>query len=219
MDEELQHEIDEHLEAIWTVEESGRDGDVETILSRTAGGGRREVLEIMEQRKLLRLHNGHLDLSDEGRRQAEGLIRRHRLAERLLADVLGVVGQGMDQAACEFEHFLSEEVTESICTLLGHPPTCPHGHPIPRGTCCSRGSTEVKQLVARLDACAVGERGRISLISSRVPNRLKRLGTLGLLPGATVRLRQKSPAYVIEVGETTIALEEELAREIFLKRT
>jgi DtxR family Mn-dependent transcriptional regulator len=79
-------------------------------------------------------------------------------------------------------------------------------------------STEVKPLVVRLDHCVAGERGTVSLISSRSPERLKRLGTLGVTPGAAVRLKQKRPAYVLEVGETTLALEKELAAEIFLKR-
>jgi DtxR family Mn-dependent transcriptional regulator len=191
---------------------------VETVLRRTEGGGRRDVLEIMEERGLLRLRDDRLELTETGLRQSELLVRRHRLAERLLMDVLGVVGRGMNEAACHFEHCLSPEVTDSICTLLGHPPSCPHGLPIPPGPCCSRKAEEVRPLVVRLDHWAVGERGRISMISSRSPDRLRRLGTLGIHPGAEIRLRQKRPAFVIEVGETTLALERELATEIFVKR-
>jgi DtxR family Mn-dependent transcriptional regulator len=216
-DEPKHDEIDEHLEAIWTCEEDG-SGEVDAVLARTKGGGRRAVLEKMARRGLVRLDDGQLELTGEGREKARALVRRHRLAERLLADVLGVVGETMDAAACRFEHFLSPEVTESICTLLGHPPTCPHGLAIPKGACCSRQTTEVKPLVTRLDHCAVGERGWISFISSRSPERMRRLGTLGLMPGATVRVRQKSPAYVLELGQTTIALERELAAEIYVKR-
>jgi DtxR family Mn-dependent transcriptional regulator len=218
MDESLEHEIDEHLEAVWLAREKGSEGDVAEIVRLTPGGGRREMLETMEERGLVRLHGERLELNPEGRVRAETLVRRHRLAERLLADVLGVVGRDMDAAACKFEHFLSPEVSDSICTLLGHPPTCPHGNAIPPGPCCSRQTTEVKPLFVRLDHLAAGETGTVSLISSRSPERLRRLGTLGLMPGAAVRLRQKRPAFVLEVGETTLALEKELAEEIFLKR-
>ena len=218
MDESREHLIDEHLEAVWLAREQDHEGEVPEILRLTPGGGQPEILDAMHQEGLARIHGDRLELTEGGRDRAELLVRRHRLAERLLADVLGVVGRDMDEAACKFEHFLSPEVSESICTLLGHPPTCPHGHAIPPGRCCSRNTTEVKPLVVRLDHCVAGEKGTVSLISSRSPERLKRLGTLGLMPGASVRLRQKRPTYVLEVGETTLALEKELAAEIYLKR-
>ncbi len=215
---EIEHEIDEHLEAVWVAEERGCEGQVDEVLKLTSGGGDRAVLESMIGDGLVRFEGETVHLTDPGRIRAELLVRRHRLAERLLADVLGVVGRDMDKAACQFEHFLSPEVTESICTLLGHPPTCPHGLAVPPGPCCSRMTTEVKPLVVRLDHCPAGQKGTVSLISSRSPERLKRLGTLGLLPGCEVKLRQTRPAYVLEVGETTLALERELAAEIYLKR-
>ncbi|MBI2682931.1 MAG: ATP-binding cassette domain-containing protein [Acidobacteriales bacterium] len=75
--------------------------------------------------------------TERGRRRAEDVIRRHRLAERLFIQTFLVVDeQEVEQQACKFEHILSPEVTDRICTFLGHPETCPHGSPIPRGTCC-----------------------------------------------------------------------------------
>jgi hypothetical protein len=68
------------------------------------------------------------------------VIRRHRLAERLFMDVLSIRDEGeIESSACKFEHILSPEVTDRICTLLGHPLACPHGSPIPQGDCCQRG--------------------------------------------------------------------------------
>jgi len=78
-----------------------------------------------------------LHFTDRGRQRAEDVIRRHRLAERLFIQALKVEDEKeIEEQACKFEHILSPEVTDKICAFLGHPETCPHGSPIPRGTCC-----------------------------------------------------------------------------------
>ncbi|HMK30344.1 MAG TPA: ATP-binding cassette domain-containing protein [Terriglobales bacterium] len=86
-----------------------------------------------------------IEFTDRGRKRAEDVIRRHRLAERLFIESLGMQNQEeIAEQACKFEHILSPEATEKICSFLGHPKTCPHGAPIPPGPCCSsqaRGST------------------------------------------------------------------------------
>jgi putative ABC transport system ATP-binding protein len=78
-----------------------------------------------------------IEFTDAGRRRAEDVIRRHRLAERLFTDSLAMDSETeIEQQACKFEHILSPGATDKICTFLGHPRTCPHGSPIPRGQCC-----------------------------------------------------------------------------------
>src|SRR5713226_3001400 len=78
-----------------------------------------------------------VELTARGRQRAADIIRRHRLAERLFTDSLALESESeIEQQACKFEHILSPEATEKICTFLGHPRTCPHGAPIPRGQCC-----------------------------------------------------------------------------------
>jgi len=78
-----------------------------------------------------------VELTARGRQRAADIIRRHRLAERLFTDSLALESESeIEQQACKFEHILSPEATEKICTFLGHPRTCPHGAPIPRGRCC-----------------------------------------------------------------------------------
>jgi energy-coupling factor transporter ATP-binding protein EcfA2 len=75
--------------------------------------------------------------TEKGRKRAEDVIRRHRLAERLFVQTFRVQNEKeIEEQACKFEHILSPEVTDSICTFLGHPRTCPHGSPIPAGPCC-----------------------------------------------------------------------------------
>jgi ABC-type lipoprotein export system ATPase subunit/Mn-dependent DtxR family transcriptional regulator len=80
-----------------------------------------------------------VELTARGRQRAADIIRRHRLAERLFTDSLALESESeIEQQACKFEHILSPEATEKICTFLGHPRTCPHGAPIPAGQCCGR---------------------------------------------------------------------------------
>src|SRR5271165_6775441 len=82
-----------------------------------------------------------VELTERGRQRAADIIRRHRLAERLFTDSLALENESeIEQQACKFEHILSPEATEKICTFLGHPRTCPHGAPIPPGPCCGRSS-------------------------------------------------------------------------------
>lgn len=78
-----------------------------------------------------------VELTRRGRQRAADIIRRHRLAERLFTDSLALDSETeIEQQACKFEHILSPEATDKICTFLGHPRTCPHGALIPPGPCC-----------------------------------------------------------------------------------
>jgi putative ABC transport system ATP-binding protein len=80
-----------------------------------------------------------VELTSRGRQRAADIIRRHRLAERLFTDSLALDSETeIEQQACKFEHILSPEATDKICSFLGHPLTCPHGAPIPPGPCCPR---------------------------------------------------------------------------------
>ena len=82
-----------------------------------------------------------VELTERGRERASSIIRRHRLAERLFTDSLAMDSETeIEEQACKFEHILSPEATDKICTFLGHPRTCPHGAPIPPGECCGRNA-------------------------------------------------------------------------------
>src|SRR5260370_629855 len=80
-----------------------------------------------------------VELTPRGHQRAADIIRRHRLAERLFTDSLAMDSETeIEQQACKFEHILSPEATDKICTFLNHPLTCPHGAPLPPGPCCGR---------------------------------------------------------------------------------
>jgi DtxR family transcriptional regulator, Mn-dependent transcriptional regulator len=150
---------------------------------------------------------------------AKALIRRLRLAERLFTDVFEMRGDTVINDACKMEHILSEELTDSVCTFLGHPQTCPHGKPIPRGECCKKYRVDVEPVVTRLSEFEVGSLGKITFIVPTKPSRLSKLNSLGISAGSVIRLLQKKPSFVIQIDETTVAVDPDIAKEIYVKKT
>ncbi|HBG46002.1 MAG TPA: DtxR family transcriptional regulator [Deltaproteobacteria bacterium] len=211
--------VDEVMEFIWSQRELGSSSIKELLgIDEVAEEADLNTLERMVSGGLVTIYGDSITLTSEGEKLAEGAIRRHRLAERLLTEVLAMTDENLEKNACSFEHTLSPEVTDSICTLLGHPPTCPHGLPIPKGACCKRAKDELKPIVQQLNVLEVGETGRIIFIASNSHMRLDKLGSLGIVPGSNVRVHQKRPAFVIQLGETTLALDPEIIKEIYVRK-
>jgi DtxR family transcriptional regulator, Mn-dependent transcriptional regulator len=212
--------LEELLETVFTEREEGRDQVASVLLKAAAAhapGAARADLEALAADGLLRLDGAVVDLTPAGEARALDVVRRHRLTERLFKDLLAVSESTMEAQACELEHILSPEATDSVCTLLGHPPTCPHGRPIPPGSCCGTFQNTLRPLVTGLRHFELGATGRIVFIAPKFHDRMDRLAALGVIPGSELRLHQRSPSYVIEIGETTIALDAEIAGEIFVK--
>jgi len=218
--------VDEVLEALWLLEErgTGSTGNMAKLCSLAVEEGAVEnpqaalaaVGKIAAQ-QYLTVHGEDVEFRTAGRDRARRIIRRKRLAEKLLAEVLSVESTEIRSSACRFEHILSPEVTNSVCSFLGHPPTCPHGKPIPQGECCKKLSHHVKPLVMPMSDLEPGARGRIVFIAPKDHSRMDRLSSLGIVPGTEVQLHQKRPAFVIRIGETELALEMEIAGEIYVK--
>ena len=208
--------IDEILELAWILEEEGNNS-AETLAAR-AGVGCEDRLDTARTAHLIDIRDGQFILPPEGRARAKEIIRRHRLTEVLLMQVLEMEEPQVEWDACRFEHILSQEATESVCTLLGHPPTCPHGKPIPRGACCERFRKELTPLVTPIAELNPGDEARIVFITPRSHALLDRLASLGIVPGSRIRLHQKRPTCVIQIGETDIAIDAEVARQVFVKQ-
>jgi putative ABC transport system ATP-binding protein len=81
-------------------------------------------------------NGAEVHLTEAGSRRARDVVRRHRLAERLFTDTFAIDDAEAHQQACRFEHIITPELDQRICSFLGHPKTCPHGNPIPPGACC-----------------------------------------------------------------------------------
>ena len=209
--------IDEALELIWVLEEEGhRDIDRFNLSSDDADVT--VLLETLMDEGLVKITNGLIHFTEEGRKKAKGLVRRQRLAERLFTDVFEMPEKTGRDDACKMEHILSEELTESVCIFLGHPPTCPHGKPIPRGECCKKLKVEVTPLVTRLSEFEVGASGKITFIVPSDPSRLSKLNSLGISAGSVIKFIQKVPSCVLQIDETTVAIDPEIAKEIYLKK-
>ncbi len=212
-----QREIEEILELIWTLREE-HISEKSAVLESTTEKNPAGILQRMQQEGLITVSNDQIKLTRTGEKYAEKIIRRHRLAERLFRDVFRMNDFTLEKEACTWEHVLSEGVTDSVCSFLGHPRVCPHNKPIPPGECCIRYKKEktISPLVQPLHAVAVGTTVKIVYMLPTLLKRLERLTNLGILPGARLRIKQKSPALVVLCEETTIALDAAVGSEIYV---
>jgi len=199
---------DEVLEHLYYAKEEGR-----AVVDLSDVCAAQELLEAH-----LILHGDQWRLSEEGEQRARGIVRRHRLAEILFAQVLEVEAREAERSACELEHTLSEAVVDRVCAFLGHPPACPHGKPIPQGDCCRVFTRHVEPLITRLVDIPIGSSGNVVFIAPKSVQRLNRLAAFGVVPGSQLRLIEKKPSVVFACGQTSIAVEEESGREIYVRR-
>jgi len=209
--------IDEILELIWTLRERGIC-DLDQLLEEGKDLEAKSILRLMIRDDLFKVEGNRVILKERGEEKAREIIRRHRLTERLLSEIFEMSEEEVEEEACKLEHILSPGVTESVCTFLGHPPTCIHGKPIPRGACCSKFKREMKPLVIPLEELGLGEEGRIVFIAPRSHQRLDRLSSMGIVPGSILHMHQKNPSYVLQIGETTLALDGEVVKDIYVKK-
>jgi DtxR family Mn-dependent transcriptional regulator len=212
-----QQQIDEILEVIWLEREKGKS-DLCVVEADIKNQKLENLVEHMKNAGLIEMKGEKIIFSAKGEKAASNLIRRHRLAERLLTDILDTGKDQVEEPACQFEHLVSEEVTEAICTLLGHPKVCPHGLPIPEGKCCVAARKMIESLIVSLDKIDVGEWVTVAYILVHHHPRLHKLMSFGIAPGVRIKMHQKSPTYVIQVEETQIALEKEIVKDIYVRR-
>ena len=215
----LDKHTEEVLELVWIIKERGETVTRDRVMGESKVVKTEGCLEELVNKGLVAITGDSITMTGKGEELGSGIVRRQRLAEWLLSNVLELEQKEWEETACELEHILSREVTDSICTFLGHPPLCPHGKRIPRGECCKRFSKEIKPLVLNITELAPGETGRIVFIAPKHHDRLDRLGSFGLVPGTLIRLHQKQPTYVIYIGETSIAIDHEIAKDIYVKKT
>ena len=202
----------EILEKLWIDTVEGEDEFVE--LKKL---GRESTVNTLAKSEHVVISDDGVKLTPKGNREAKRVIRRHRLAERLLHDVLDVGVDDMEIAACKFEHIISADVEESICTLLGHPKECPHGKPISPIRCCKEGKEIAEKIVTSLSKLRKGQQGKIVYILTKNHKNLQKLLAMGILPGVPVEVIQKYPSYVFQAGQTQIAVDNEIADDIFVR--
>lgn len=207
--------IDELLEDIWIkTEEKGQEPAAEMEVDWSYEN---DLLERAISLGLVEKREEKVYLTHAGYERARQLIRSHRLAERLLADILNFSEDDVESDACRYEHFLDDSAVDSICTLLGHPRTCPHGKKIPEGRCCYEGDYLYRPLVVPLVQLEAGEEATVKYLGTADSAKLSYLTSFGFVPDQRIRLVRKKPAYVVQVDETLVSFNEEIARLIFVK--
>lgn len=212
----LSEKAEEILEALWIATEE--EGDNAAALEILGVGPDDEALAELDRLAFVEIKEGRVYLREEGRPEARMTVRRHRLAERLMMDVLDLKGAQGDAKACEFEHLLREALDTKICTLLNHPATCPHGKPIPPGDCCEQARQAGEVGVVALTELKVGERAEIAYLSTGDAKKMQKLMSMGVLPGNTLVLGRTFPSFIFKVGQSEFAVDEDLAREIFVRK-
>ncbi len=130
-----------------------------------------EMVKRMEAANLLKVDSTHLQLTSTGEELAVRIVRRHRLAERFLIDVIGLPWERAHHEACKWEHIISEDVEAGLVRLLGNPTTCPHGNPIP-------GALATSVPVTPLAKVASGTRFTVVRIPEEIEERDGALGKL-----------------------------------------
>lgn len=155
-----------------------------------------------------------LHLTAEGRSKAESVVRKHRLAERLLTDIIGLSWEKSHVEACRWEHVISDEVEARLVDLLGHPRTCPHGNPIP-------GAEPVEYRETVLSDATSGSQVRLRRVTEQVEIDAESLNYLcdsGFIPGtaATVASRAPDGTLILDVEGRSLAVGPGLAHQLFV---
>ncbi|MGH2689506.1 MAG: metal-dependent transcriptional regulator [Actinomycetota bacterium] len=192
MSTELPQGAQEYLEAIYEVEEEGARIQQARIAKRmgVSPAAVSEQVRRLEKEGLITINGREIRLSDAGRETATPLVRRHRLAERLLTDILEIPWHRAHEEAHKWEHVISPEVEERILAKTGAT-TCPHGNPIPG----CQPPWERTDLVT-LAELGEGQQGVLRLLTEDVElvtGVLAYFEEHGLMPGATVQVRSVSP--------------------------
>jgi DtxR family Mn-dependent transcriptional regulator len=221
MDTALTKSERETLKAVYrlTTGPSGGDaahtGDLADALGVSPGTMTATVKRLAGRRLVDYTRYRGVELTGSGRETAVAVIRRHRIVERFLADMLGYAWNEADRLAPLFEHELPQEVEDRLFVALHRPSTCPHGFPIP--------APEVMDIpeMPPLYALEPGDVATVAFPGSTDPDMIAFLDTLGLRPGVEVEVREKHPfdgPIVLRVDGADRTLGEKVAQQIFVKK-
>jgi DtxR family Mn-dependent transcriptional regulator len=172
------------------------------------------TLRRLESHGLVERNGTDVVLTAEGSAQAIAIVRKHRISEKFLVDVLGFDWEAAHEEACRLEHALSPRVVDALQTLLENPDVCPHGHPIP-----SADGQVAPAAGTLLADVAVGASVTVLRVSED-ENLLGYLAEAGLVPGAVVRVAGSEPfggPLTIEVSGGTRALAREVAQHVVVE--
>ncbi|MAG13363.1 MAG: hypothetical protein CMN78_02075 [Spirochaetales bacterium] len=211
VEESRSEQAEELLERLWILTQ---EHDVPGV--EAPGLDERAVNSLVAERAIS-VNDDLVTLTPSGREEACSVVRRHRLAERLLVDVLGAKTELIHDKACKFEHILDRGLDDRICALLGHPRICPHGSPIPPGDCCRRNIEQTDRIVSALSRLKKNQGGKVAYIGAEEQDVLQKLMSMGVLPGTKIELIQQFPSYVFQSGNSQFAVDRQIADSIYVR--
>ncbi len=208
----------EMLKALYRLSSKGTDAHTGALADAlgVSPGSATAIVKRLAERGLLnhKLYRG-VELTQAGRAVAVGAIRRHRIVERFLSDMLGYAWNEADRLAGSFEHDLPQEVEDRLYVALDRPSSCPHGFPIP--------APEVGEIPALppLYELEPGEMAVVAVPGSTDPEVVRFLETLGLRPGVQLEVRERHPfdgPIVVRVDGKDRVLGEKVAHQIYVRK-
>ena len=207
--------LEEYLETIYKLGEKGpvRPTPIAESLG-VSGPTVTATLKRLQSAGLISRKRGEVVLTDTGRREALDIVRRHRISERFLVDILGLSWDEAHEDACKLEHALSPRVLKALEGFLDNPEVCPHGHPIP-----SADGVVAEVEGSPLCDFGAGAEVRIVQVSEDDESMLAYLGSMGMFPGTTVKVCDVAPfrgPLMVEVNGSTYALGREVADSILV---
>jgi len=211
----LSERLEEIIESVWTAEENNHFTK-EEIKKKCIIPFTDDDLEYLEKENMIKQKDNHITFTKRGRKLAETIVRRHRIAEVLVSSILKLKTSDMERVACELEHSLMPEVEEAICTLLGHPEFCPDGNPIPQGKCCKKRINVIHKTVISLSQLRDGESGKIAYIKPESHATLEHLMSLGFSPGIIITVEQTRPVFCLKYENTELAIDRDIVNTIFV---
>lgn len=191
MNVEVTSATEEYLEIIYKLQKKSgvaTTSDLARALKVTPGTVTNTIARLEKESFVIHEPYRGVRLTEKGRRIALRTIRKHRLSERLLTDLLNVEWERVHEAACKLEHSISDEIAKKIEKALGHPKTCPHGNPIP---------TECGGIIEKssepLSEFNIGDKGVIAKITDERRELLEYLSSLEVRPDKIVEIVDKAP--------------------------
>lgn len=218
-EKEVSSHAEEYLEAIYRLE--SKSGFARTMqLARELGvvaGSITNTIENLERKGLV-IHEPYkgVKLTEDGRRIASNILRRHRLAERLLTDFLHLDWSEVHEPACKLEHAISPGIVRDLEKALGHPKRCPHGNPIP----LKCGGVLEDETIALSEVNVKTNVIIVKIIDEKV-DLLKKLTSLNLIPGRQIEIKDKSEKkgeLLINVENENQVIDNDLASIIYVKK-
>ena len=208
----------ETLKSIYRLTKGGahvHTGALADALGVTPGTATAAVKKLAERKLLQHQPYKGVELTRTGRRAAIGAIRRHRIVERFLSDMLGYAWNEADRLAGTFEHELPQEVEDRLFVALHRPGTCPHGFPIPEPDV-----VEMPEMPP-LYALEPGDIAEVAVPGSTDPELVEFLETLGVRPGVSIEVIEKHPfdgPVVLRVDGKDRTIGEKIANQIYVQK-